>query len=61
MRWSYVSIKLLNSLATVSCHTWQVDITVDMATTKPFHQQEAVWINLLKNGDNQESKGLLHT
>lgn len=59
MRWSYVSIQITQFLS--HSHTWQVDITMDMATSKYFHQQEAVWIDLLKNGDNQQAEGLLHT
>lgn len=50
-RWSYMTIQITqfkcSFLATVKCHTWLVDITVDMANTKHFHQQKAVWTELL--------------
>lgn len=37
-------------------HTPKVDITVDTATIKHFHQEKAEWTELLQNGDNQEAE-----
>lgn len=64
MSWSYVTIQItqskLSPLVTVKCHTWLVNITVDTANTKHFHQHKAIWTELLQSGNNLEA-GLLRT